>query len=200
HQRRGPRGRSQPVARHRRRTGAVPGHRRRDRRPGGRDRALPPARRCRGPQTPHGRRRAGAGGGRHLTLTLASGDLEAVFVPEAGMVGCSLRHRGEELLGQRGGLDAYVRERKTMGIPLLYPWANRVGQRRFVVAGREVVIDPDATPLRLDGNGLAMHGLLTAASGWQVVRHDRTVLAAAFDFAAQPALMAAFPFAHELTL
>src|SRR4051812_13007296 len=129
-------------------------------------------------------------------LTLASGDLEAGFVPEAGMVGCSLRHRGEELLGQRGGLAAYVSERKTMGIPLLYPWANRVGRRRFAVAGREVVIDPEATPLRLDGNGLPMHGLLSAARGWRVERHEGALLAAAFDFAAQPA----FPFAHELRL
>ena len=60
-------------------------------------------------------------------LTLASdGDgLEATFVPSAGMVGCSLRHRGEELLGQRGGLRTYIEERSTMGIPLLHPWANR---------------------------------------------------------------------------
>jgi hypothetical protein len=40
-------------------------------------------------------------------LTLESdarGGLVAVFVPEAGMICCSLRHRGEELLGQRNGL------------------------------------------------------------------------------------------------
>ena len=105
-------------------------------------------------------------------LTLEAGDIQAAFVPDAGLVGCSLRHRGEELLGQRGGLEAYVAERKTMGIPLLYPWANRLSRRRFAVAGREVVIDPDATPLRLDANGLPMHGLLTAARGWSVERHD----------------------------
>ena len=138
-------------------------------------------------------------------LTLASpaaGGIEATFVPGAGMVGCSLRHRGEELLGQRRGLRAYVAERATMGIPLLYPWANRVARRRFAVAGRDVVIDPEATPLRLDADGLPMHGLLTAASGWQVERHepaaDGAALAARFDFAAHEALMAAFPFAHQL--
>src|SRR3954471_14218084 len=117
------------------------------------------------------------------TLTLTAGDLEAAFVPEAGMVGCSLRHRGEELLGQRGGLSAYVAERKTMGIPLLHPWANRLSTRRFSVAGRDVVIDPDRTPLRLDGSGLPMHGLLSAAPGWRVERHDAAALAAVFDFA-----------------
>ena len=44
-----------------------------------------------------------------LTLeSEARGGLVAVFVPEAGMICCSLRHRGEELLGQRNGLRAYV--------------------------------------------------------------------------------------------
>jgi aldose 1-epimerase len=138
-----------------------------------------------------------------LTLaTAAAGGIEATFVPSAGMVGCSLLHRGDELLGQRRGLRAYVAERATMGIPLLYPWANRVARRRFAVAGRDVAIDPEATPLRLDADGLPMHGLLTAASGWKVERHDLTadgaVLAARFDFGAHAALMAAFPFAHQL--
>ena len=81
-----------------------------------------------------------------LTLTSPDGGVEAAFVPEAGMVGCSLRHRGEELLGQRGGLAAYVAERGTMGIPLLHPWANRLGRERFEAAGREVVLDSPSTP------------------------------------------------------
>ena len=140
-------------------------------------------------------------------LTLAApgdGGLEAAFVPGTGMVGCSLRHRGEELLGQRGGLAAYVAERKTMGIPLLYPWANRLAAWRFALAGREIVIDPDATPLRRDADGLPMHGLLSAAAGWRVERHEATsdgaVLPPASTFAADDVLMAAFPFAHELPL
>lgn len=140
-----------------------------------------------------------------LTLsTPSAGGVEVAFVPGAGMVGCSLRHRGEEILGQRRGLRAYVSDRATMGIPLLYPWANRIARRRFTVAGRDVVIDPKATPLRLDAAGLPMHGLLTAAAGWQVERHeavgDGGVLAARFDFAAHDDLMAAFPFPHELEL
>src|SRR5689334_10868336 len=133
-------------------------------------------------------------------LTLTSGELEATFVPDAGMLGCSLRHRGEELLGQRGGLAAYIAERKTMGIPLLYPWANRLAKRTFSVAGGEVAIDPERTPLRLDDGGLPMHGLLSAARGWHVEREEPAALRAVFDFAAHAALMATFPFAHELHL
>jgi aldose 1-epimerase len=138
-------------------------------------------------------------------LTLASpngGGIEAAFVPASGMVGCSLRHRGEELLGQRGGVRDYVAERSTMGIPLLYPWANRLAHRRFSVADRDVDLDSDALPLSLDPNGLPIHGLLAGASGWQVERHEPVaegaLLSARFDFGAHDELMAAFPFPHDL--
>jgi aldose 1-epimerase len=140
-------------------------------------------------------------------LTLATADagaVEAAFVPEAGMVGCSLRQRGEELLGQRGGLATYVAERSTMGIPLLHPWANRLGAGRFEVAGREVDLDASPAPVATDPNGLPMHGLLAAASGWRVSRHEGTddggTVTAGFDFAANEGLMRAFPFRHEVTI
>ena len=140
-------------------------------------------------------------------LTLASpaaGGIEVAFVPEAGMVGCSLRQGGHELLGQRGGLRTYVRERSTMGIPLLHPWANRVAERRFPVAGREVDLDKAPHPVAVDQNGLPIHGLLAAAKGWAVERHQESaaggLLEGSFDFAADQGLLAAFPFPHELRI
>jgi aldose 1-epimerase len=136
-------------------------------------------------------------------LTLESdarGGLVAVFVPEAGMICCSLRHRGEELLGQRNGLRAYVDHYSTMGIPFLHPWANRLGAARFELAGRAVDLDLPGLPLKRDDSGLPMHGLLPAAPGWRVERHTEIehggVLAASFDFAAYPHLLEAFPFPH----
>jgi hypothetical protein len=41
-----------------------------------------------------------------VVLVSPAADLRAGFVPQAGMVGYSLRHRGDELLGQRAGLSA----------------------------------------------------------------------------------------------
>nr|MBA2637846.1 aldose 1-epimerase [Solirubrobacterales bacterium] len=38
--------------------------------------------------------------------TLRDGELEATFAPGAGMVCSSLRHAGDEVLGQRRGLGA----------------------------------------------------------------------------------------------
>jgi hypothetical protein len=40
-------------------------------------------------------------------MTSPSGRLEATFVPDAGMVGWSLRHDGDELLGRRASLSEY---------------------------------------------------------------------------------------------
>lgn len=140
-------------------------------------------------------------------LTLSSealGGLETTFVPEAGMIGCSLRHGGEELLGQRGGLRRYVESRSTMGIPFLHPWANRLGRDAFELAGRQVDLERDGLPLKRDDNGLPMHGLLSAAPGWQVERHaeldDGGVLVASFDFGAYPRLLEAFPFPHRVEI
>ena len=140
-----------------------------------------------------------------LTLSSdAAGGVEVAFVPSAGMVGSSLRHRGEELLGQRGGLPRYIEEHSTMGIPLLHPWANRVALSHFPVAGRTVELDLDSTPPALDSNGLPIHGLLSAASGWSVEAHKGTedggLLFARFDFAGNDELLAAFPFPHQVLL
>src|ERR1700712_3969324 len=77
-------------------------------------------------------------------LTLRHGDIAATFVPQLGMIGASLEHRGDELLGQRNGLPAYEARGSTMGIPLLHPWANRLNGFQYEVAGRHVSIDPDS--------------------------------------------------------
>lgn len=133
-------------------------------------------------------------------LTLRAGDLAATFVPRLGMIGASLEHRGEELLGQRNGLPNYEARGSTMGIPLLYPWANRLSGLTYAAAGRDVAIDPDSPLVRLDPTGLPIHGLLAANPGWDVRRSERGDLEARLDFGAQPELLEAFPFPHELHL
>jgi aldose 1-epimerase len=143
-------------------------------------------------------------GFRAITLSAPAAEVEATFVPDAGMVGCSLLHRGEELLGQRGGLTSYAANRSTMGIPLLHPWANRLAAWRFEAAGRQIDLEKAEPPPATDPNGLPIHGLLAAAPGWQVARQaangDGGSLHARFDFSAHPGLLDAFPFAHELDL
>ena len=126
--------------------------------------------------------RAGSSSGPRMTTELdgfpvidlrsEAGGLEASVVPGAGMVVCSLRHHGDELLGQRRGLRAYVEERATMGIPLLYPWANRVASalRRRRSQGRS---RPGLAARRDAIRGPSDARSARAARGWRVDRHGR---------------------------
>jgi aldose 1-epimerase len=138
-----------------------------------------------------------------LTIANADGTLEASWVPEAGMVCCSLLHRGEEVLGQRYGLRAYVEDRLTMGIPLLYPWANRLSADRFELGGETVDLR-DAPRLKRDADGLPIHGLLTAAPGWDLLAHapagEGARIEARLDTSSDPDLLHAFPFPHLVTI
>lgn len=134
------------------------------------------------------------------TVSLAAGDLNAVFVPEAGMVGASLRHRGEELLGQRAGLRAYAEQGRTMGIPLLHPWANRLSGDDYAVGPDRVTLPAEAPGLRRDERGLPIHGLLAASPDWRVTGEATTRLTARLDFAARPERLALFPFPHVLVV
>jgi aldose 1-epimerase len=138
-----------------------------------------------------------------LTLAGADGALQATFLPGLGMVGCSLLHDGDQLLELRGGPAAYAERGSSFGIPLLHPWANRLGSWSYTAGGRHVEIDPSSPLAHTDGaTGLPMHGLLTASPDWTVTdthaTSDTANLHAELDFAADPALLAAFPFPHRL--
>jgi galactose mutarotase-like enzyme len=133
-------------------------------------------------------------------VTLTSGPLAAAFVPALGMAGVSLRHNGAELLDRRAGLRAYARTGAVMGIPLLYPWANRLAAHDYAVDRRTVTLPPGPPLVHCEEHGLPIHGLVHASPHWRVTRHDSTHLRARLDFAAQPELLAAFPFPHVLDL
>jgi aldose 1-epimerase len=134
-------------------------------------------------------------------VRLAAGELEADYVPELGMLGAALRHRGEDVLALPGGLSAYANGHTT-GLPLLAPWANRLGAPKYTVGG--VTVDVGALLLHRDPNGLPIHGTMTAQPGWEVTqlgtRDDAAGLTARFDYGAHPDLLEAFPFPHQLTI
>jgi aldose 1-epimerase len=137
------------------------------------------------------------------TVTLVSSGLEATFAPGAGMICCSLLHRGEELLGQRRGLIAYATTGKTMGIPLLHPWANRLGDWSYEALGKRADLRRvDELVGRDAATGLPIHGALPAP--WRVDRaeagDDAARLVAEQHRAWDPSFRGAFPFDHRVRL
>jgi galactose mutarotase-like enzyme len=132
---------------------------------------------------------------RLVRLRSAGGALEAAFAPDAGLVGCSLTHRGDELLGQRKGLEEYARSGSTFGLPFLHPWANRLAGFSYAVGGQEVELDRDSELLRLEEHGLPSHGLRPSGLQWEVEeRGDGLRATSEFD----GGRLEGFPFPHRL--
>ncbi len=131
--------------------------------------------------------------------TLTAGELAAVFLPGQGMLGASLRLRGEELLGRVEDLPVAAAKGSTAGIPLLYPWANRLSSARYRAAGREVRLDGRSPLLHFDDNGLPIHGVPWARLAWQVTEATEARLVAQLDWTRED-LLAVFPFRHRVEL
>jgi aldose 1-epimerase len=154
------------------------------------------------------------------TIELRSPRLTATFVPGAAMLCSSLRYEGAELLAQRGGVRAYAERGATMGIPLLYPWANRLAGAGYPLPDGGAVELPHRTPpLKFDANGLPIHGVLPSCLAWELLEADaregageresrgerRAGVAAGEGLRARlrwegAELLAIFPFAHTLEL
>jgi aldose 1-epimerase len=135
-----------------------------------------------------------------VSLRSPSGRLEAVFVPKAGMLGWSLRHGLEELLGHPVSLTEYVRTGFPTAIPVLHPWANRLASPEYEIAGRRVTLDMSAPNVHTDPNGLPIHGLAAASPRWELLDKEAARLRARLDYAKWPELAAGFPFPHVLEL
>jgi aldose 1-epimerase len=131
--------------------------------------------------------------------TLVAGDLEAVFLPAHGMLGASLRHKGVEILRRVEDLEAAATRGSSAGIPLLYPWANRLCEPRYCVLGQEVALDVSSPLLHLDERGLPMHGVPWALLSWVVTEARQDFLAARLEWSTSD-LLAVFPFRHRVEL
>ena len=138
------------------------------------------------------------------TLIAHEAELEVTFVPSVGMVGASLTHAGDELLGQRAGLARYEATRSTMGIPILHPWANRLSGFSYSAAGRTVELDPESPLIKHDPNDLPIHGFLGASPYWELLGADADEssarLSVRLDFGAHPEYLEGFPYPHELRI
>ena len=123
------------------------------------------------------------------------GELAAEFVPGANLVGASLTHRGVELLHRGRGVAAYAEQGKTMGIPLLYPWANRLAGFSYEAAGKRVVLGAPEGRYPTDPNGLPIHGALPKDLRWEVLDSGPDRLTARLDWGGG-VLDELFPFPH----
>jgi aldose 1-epimerase len=130
---------------------------------------------------------------------LTAGDLQATFWPAAGMLGAALRLGGVELLRRVDDLAAARIKGSTAGVPLLYPWANRLSSLQYRAAGRQVSLDPCSPRLHFDDHKLPMHGVPWSQLQWRVVSNQTDALTARLDWLSEE-LLAIFPFPHHVEM
>jgi aldose 1-epimerase len=133
------------------------------------------------------------------TYLLTAGDLQAEFWPAAGMLGASLRFRGVELLRRVDDLESARSKGSTAGIPLLYPWANRLSGLQYRAGGRQVSLDASSPLLHFDDHKLPMHGVPWGQLQWNVLSNHADALTARLDWLSQE-LLAIFPFPHHVEM
>lgn len=128
----------------------------------------------------------------------------ATVVPSAGMNLVVLSADGQDRLVMPAPLPEFMETRRTGGVPLLHPWANRLRDDCYEVDGLQV--DLSAVPdLKRDGNGLPMHGLLLRSDDWiveasGVIGDEASVIQGTIDWNSDRRGYEAFPFPHRLVV
>ncbi len=104
----------------------------------------------------------------------------------------SLRHDGDQLLAD---VTEHVPNTPwASGIPLLHPWANRLGGFEYTFDGVAVALD--RADLYLEEHGLPLHGLRAAVTDWEPTFASEKRIVAGRDVTDA----AAFPFPHRVTV
>lgn len=111
--------------------------------------------------------------------------------------------KGEDVIRRTWASLDDIRPRMGLnGIPLLWPYANRLDEQAFYANGQKYTFDPG---LGNTGRGaIPIHGFLTGATAWKVIEAKADSKSAwvtsKLEFFRIPAYMKQFPFAHTLTM
>src|SRR5262245_7372515 len=101
--------------------------------------------------------------------------IKAAFLPESGMLGASLQYDGIEILRRIDDLESAARCGSSAGIPILYPWGNRLSTFEFEIASKKIQLDRSSSLLHLEEHGLSMHGIPWSMLKWYAknIEEDR---------------------------
>ena len=130
---------------------------------------------------------------------LENGELRAEVWPGRGMLVSSLRHRGIELLRLVDDIEGAAATGRSIGIPLLHPWANRLSRTTFDFDGRNIALDAESPLVTRDWNDIVIHGVAWSRLAWTVVDRGDDAIRAQLEWD-RPALLDVFPFPHRIEM
>lgn len=132
-------------------------------------------------------------------IQIQSGKTKAQFLPEQGMLGASLQYEGVEILRRVEDLQAAALKGSTAGIPILYPWGNRLSEFELEIAGKKIHLDRSSSLIHLDEHGLPLHGVPWSMLKWDAKSVEEDRIFAEFNWNS-PHLLQIFPFPHHVQM
>jgi aldose 1-epimerase len=139
-----------------------------------------------------------------VVLADAPRHTEVTILPGIGNMAYQMTVNGKNVLRTPVPLADFKAKPGMTGIPLLWPWANRIDQTSYYVNGKQYAFNLELGNVRLDANKKPIHGLISTSSAWKVVSCKADAQAAEvtsrLEYWKYPDLMEQFPFAHTLEL
>jgi aldose 1-epimerase len=137
-----------------------------------------------------------------VRLTDAAHGVEVSIVPSIGNHAYAMKIHGKNILNAPAADAGQLKQRPgASGIPFLAPWANRMADGGFWANGKKYIFNGTLGSVRLQPNGIALHGELTTSPLWEVtsVGADKKSahVTSRLEFWKYPDLMANWPFAQE---
>lgn len=128
-------------------------------------------------------------------------EIQVSIAPSIANRACEMLVRGANILHfPFDNVGAAKGDRHLNGIPFLAPWANRMPDG-FHANGKHYGFNPGLDSVRLDQNGIPIHGLLWSSPYWEVVEvlagETSAHVTSRLHFWKHPDLMANWPFAHD---
>jgi aldose 1-epimerase len=139
-----------------------------------------------------------------VVLADAPRHTEVTILPGIGNMAYQMTVNGKDVLRTPPALADFKAKPGMTGIPLLWPWANRIDQTSYYVNGKQYAFNLELGNVRLDANKKPIHGLISTSSAWKEVSCKADGQAAEvtsrLEYWKYPDLMEQFPFAHTLEL
>lgn len=127
------------------------------------------------------------------------------IAPSLGNIAFEMKVNGHNVLRfPFPSVEAFRTKPMMCGIPLLAPWADRLDEPAFYANGKKYNLERGKGGVRFDGVGHPIHGFLTMARDWQVVRVEangkEASVTSRLDVSRRAEWMAQFPFAHTIEI
>lgn len=140
-----------------------------------------------------------------VRLTDSARNMQVSIAPKIGAIAYEFLINGQNaLFYPADSIGEFAKAPRLAGVPLLWPWANRLDRDGFYFEGKFHKLSDDLAPFRRDGSNYPIHGLLAFSDAWKVSQvsadDKKAEVALKLEFSEHPELAGQFPFEHSIEL